>query len=376
MNVVSLYFALWVVRDMGGRDADYALASSLSQALIFVTAPLLGALSDQTPRRMPFLVATTLLCCAATALLGTWGVLLSLTLFVVANYFFQAGLIFYDALLPSVSTEADRGRVGGIGIGIGYLGSFVGVGMGLVILEADPTAKPLIFRLTGLLFLLFALPCFIWVREAARARTGGFGVEAVRRAVGELRETAANVRRYPGLARFLVGRIFYADAASTIIAFMAIYVTQEVGFSERQAQLVLLVGVAAAIVGAFGWGALVDRIGPKRTLNRVLVVWAAIFGAAAGIAYLDLPSDLFWGVAVLAGLALGGTWASDRPFMLRLTPPERLGQFYGLYAMVGRFAAILGPLLWAAIVDWLGLGRPAAVLSLLLMIAVAYLILR
>src|SRR5262245_23183600 len=374
MNVVSLYFALWVVRDMGGRDADYALASSLSQGLIFLTAPLIGALSDQTRRRMPFLIGTTLLCCLCTALLGTWGVGLSLALFVVANYFFQAGLIFYDALLPSVSTDADRGRVGGLGVGLGYLGSFVGVGMGLAILESDPTAKSLIFRLTGLLFLLFALPCFLWVREAARPSVGAFGLEAVRRAIGELRQTAANLKQYPGLARFLVGRVYYADAASTIILFMAIYVTQEVGFTEREAQLVLLLGIAAAIAGGLGWGALVDRVGPKRTLDLVLAVWAAVFASAAGVAFFDLPRALFWGVAVAAGLALGGTWASDRPYMLRLTPPERLGQFYGLYAMVGRFAAILGPLLWAAVVDWLGFGRPAAVLSLLLMIGLSYVI--
>jgi UMF1 family MFS transporter len=325
---------------------------------------------------MPFLVGTTLLCCVGTALLGTWGVGVSLALFVVANYFFQAGLIFYDALLPSVSTEADRGRVGGLGVGLGYMGSFVGVGMGLAILESDPTAKPLIFRLTGLLFLLFALPCFLWVREAARPLAGAFGLVAVRRALGELRRTAASLGEHPGLARFLVGRVFYADAASTIIVFMAIYVTEEVGFTEREAQLVLLLGIAAAIAGGLGWGALVDRIGPKRTLDLVLAVWAAVFASAAAIAYLDLPRGLFWGVAIAAGLALGGTWASDRPYMLRLTPPERLGQFYGLYAMVGRFAAILGPLLWAAIVDWLGLGRPAAVLSLLAMIGLAYVILR
>jgi UMF1 family MFS transporter len=309
-------------------------------------------------------------------LLGTWGVGVSLALFVVANYFLQAGLIFYDALLPSVSTEADRGRVGGLGVGLGYMGSFVGVGMGLAILESDPTAKPLIFRLTGLLFLLFALPCFLWVREAARPLAGAFGLVAVRRALGELRRTAASLGEHPGLARFLVGRVFYADAASTIIVFMAIYVTEEVGFTEREAQLVLLLGIAAAIAGGLGWGALVDRIGPKRTLDLVLAVWAAVFASAAAIAYLDLPRGLFWGVAIAAGLALGGTWASDRPYMLRLTPPERLGQFYGLYAMVGRFAAILGPLLWAAIVDWLGLGRPAAVLSLLAMIGLAYVILR
>ena len=97
--------------------------------------------------------------------------------------------------------------------------------------------------------------------------------------------------------------------------------------------------------------------------------------AIAAIAYFDLPRGLFWAVAVLAGFALGGTWTADRPFMLRLTPPAQLGQFYGLYSMVGRFAAVLGPVSWALIVDGLGLGRPAAVLTLAVFIAVAFVIL-
>jgi UMF1 family MFS transporter len=374
MNVVSLYFALWVVRDAGGTDGAYGLANSLSQALIFLTAPLIGTLSDQAPRRVPLLAVTTVICCAATALLGTWGLAASLALFVVANYFFQAGLIFYDALLPSVSTEQNRGRIGGLGVGLGYFGSFIGVAMGLTILAADPTAKPLIFKLTGVLFLLFAIPCFIWVRERPRAASFDFG--AVGRAFAELRRAAAHAREYPGLARFLVGRVFYADAASTIIAFMAIYVTEEVGFSEQGAQLVLLLGIAAAVVGGLVGGVAVDRFGPKRTLNGVLALWVVALGAAAAVAYLPLPSGLFWGVAALAGGALGGTWAADRPFLLRLAPPARVGEFVGLYAMVGRFAAILGPLLWALVVDVLRLGRPAAVLSLLLMVVVGYWILR
>jgi UMF1 family MFS transporter len=97
--------------------------------------------------------------------------------------------------------------------------------------------------------------------------------------------------------------------------------------------------------------------------------------ATAAIAYLDLGRGFFWAVAPVAGVALGGTWAADRPLMLRLSPPRYLGQFYGLYAMVGRFAAILGPLLWTVIVDGFGWGRPAAVLSLLVMVVISAVIL-
>ena len=375
-NVLSLYLPLWVVNDMGGRDSDYGLANSLSMGLMFLTAPLIGALSDQARGRKPFLIATTVTCVAFTTLLGQGGVLATLAFFVIANYFYQAGLIFYDALLPVVSTPENRGRVGGIGVGVGYVGALIGVGLGLLILSGDPTAKPLVFHLTSSLFLLFALPCFLLVREPANPDARPFGPAAVRAAVGQLRQTARRVRGYPGLGRFLVGRVFYADAANTLIAFLGIYVTKEVGFGEQETQLLLLVGIATAAVGGLCWGPVVDRWGPNRTLDGVMLLWLATFGLAAAIGGLKLPGWLFWLAGPLAGIALGGTWAADRPLMLQLSPPRYLGQFYGLYAMVGRFAAIVGPLLWSIIVDGLGLGRPAAVLSLLVLVVISMVILR
>jgi UMF1 family MFS transporter len=96
----------------------------------------------------------------------------------------------------------------------------------------------------------------------------------------------------------------------------------------------------------------------------------------AGIGAFHLPGWLFWIAGPLAGIALGGTWTADRPLMLQLSPPRYLGQFYGLYAMVGRFAAITGPLLWSFVVDGLGWGRPAAVMSLGIWIVISMLVLR
>jgi MFS transporter, UMF1 family len=374
-NILSLYLPLWVVNDMGGRDADYGLANSLSMGLMLVSAPLIGALSDQARRRVPFLMFSTLVCVSLTALFGLGGLATTLALFVVANFAYQAGLIFYDALLPAVSTEENRGRVGGLGVGVGYLGSFVGVGVGLLVLSRDPAAKPLVFQLTALLFLLFALPCFFLVREPPRAGAKPLGWASVRAAVGELGQTARRARRYPSLARFLVGRVFYADAANTMIAFMGIYVTTEVGFDERQTQLLLLSGIAAGVAGGLAWGVVVDRLGPKRTLFCVLALWIGVFALAASIGGLGLPGWLFWIAAPLSGLALGGTWAADRPLMLQLAPPRYLGQFYGLYAMVGRFGSISGPLVWSWIVDGLGLGRPVAVAWLAVMVIVSMAIL-
>lgn len=374
-NIISLYLPLWVVNDMGGQDSDYGLANSVSMGLMFLTAPLLGAISDQARGRLPFLAVTTLICVVLTGLLGQGGLLTTLILFAIANYFYQASLVFYDALLPAVSTPETRGRIGGIGIGIGYVGSFIGLAVGYTLLAGNPSAKPLVFQATAALFLLFALPCF-FVREPQRLDAQPLSPRMIGSAISELRQTASRVRQYRGLGRFLLGRIFYADAANTLITFMGIYVTNEVGFAEGPAQLLLLSGIAAGIVGGLTFGPIVDRIGPKRSLDGVLVLWLVVFVLVAAIGGLGLPGWLFWIAGPLAGAALGGTWTADRPLMTQLAPPRYLGQFYGLYAMVGRFASITGPLLWSFVVDGLGLGRPIAVLSLALWIVISLVLLR
>ena len=372
MSIVSLYFPLWVVNVMGGTDQLYGNANAFSMALMFLTAPVLGAISDQANRRMPFLIASTLLCVLFTALLGIGGLLLSILFFIIANYMFQAGLIFYDALLSEVSTMDNRGRVGGLGIGLGYMGSFIIVGLGLMVVrEEAPETLVTMFRLTAILFLLFALPCFLFVKERQR-RAAGISWHVVQGAFLQVKHTVAHARMFPGLLRFLVGRVFYTDPVNTVIVFMGVYVTNEVGFTTTEAQVLLLVAIAAAVVGGFLWGIVVDRQGPKRTLNMVLILWMLVFAMAIGIAVFQLSKNLFWIAGGLAGVALGGTWAADRPWMLVLSPPRYLGEFYGLYSMAGRFASIVGPFMWGVVVNTLGWGRPAAVGLLLVLIVIAF----
>lgn len=390
MGVVSLFFSLWVRDQVGAERADavYGIITAISMGVIFVASPALGAMTDRTRRRMPFLVASTVTCVAFTVLLARTGFMLTALFFVIANIAYQAGLQFYDALLPEVSTEENRGRIGGIGVGVGYLGSYIAVGLGLTLGTGN---KPLLFTTIAGAFLLFALPCFLFVRERGNPHPRPITWRSVRESVAETVRTLRQGERYPGLLRFLVGRVFYTDAINTVIAIMALYtvnVAVGTGLSEaegqRQANLILMSAITFAVGGGFVWGWIADRIGPKRTLNAVLAAWMVIFVGAALVGILGLPLWTLFVVAASAGFALGGVWAADRPFMLRLTPPSRIGEFYGLYGMVGRFSAITGPLIWAGVtyltVQRMGLlprvGQGIGVLILLGMIVGSWAILR
>jgi len=395
MGVISLYFSLFVRAEVGSERADSLLGriSALSMGIMFCLSPLLGAMTDRARKRMPFLVWATIICCACTALIARGPFMISALLFVVANGGYQAGVQFYDSLLPEVTTEENRGRINGIAIGLGYLGSYIAVGAGLLMSSKShdfPFANYFLF--IAVAFLALAIPCFLFVGETGNPEPRPiFTWTAVKESVAQTVATLKAGHRYPGLLRFLVGRAFYTDAINTVILFMSLY-TVNVAIStgltqadgEQKAQLVLMCAITAAIIGGVVWGFVVDRIGPKRALTLVLFGWMATFTTAVFVGFLSLHIGWLFAVACAAGVCLGGTWASDRPLMLRLTPPDRVGEFYGLYGMVGRFSAVTGPLIWG-FTTWLTVeqghmpvvrGEAFAILSLLGMMLVAFAIVR
>ena len=381
LGVITLFYPQLLDKVFGYGDATVGTLDALAAALIFIAAPVLGALSDQAPRRLPFLAASTILCVGATFFIGQSATVLLFALFVFATVCFQAGLIFYDSLLPEVSTDENRGRIGGIGVGVGYAGSLLAYGVGTFILagKGDGTIEDYttVFRAIAVVFLVFAMPAFLFVRERPRV-VPPLSWRIVPEAFAQLAVTARRTRRYRGLGSFLLGRMFYADAANTLIFMVVLYASGSLRLSSSEARTVAIVSIVAAIPAGLVWGVVVDRIGPKRALDIVLVLWMAIFASAAAIPVLGLPSELIFVVAAFVGAALAGLWASDRPLMARIAPPRYYGQFFGLYAMVGRFAAIVGPFMWGVIADdsRLGWGQPAAVMFLLLWVVIAFLILR
>jgi len=370
--VVSGAIGLWLTEDaqFGERNGNVLLSVGviLSVGINALVSPILGALSDRGGRRMPFLLFFTVLCVVPTALIGFSPAAVGLTLFIVANFAYQAALIYYDATLKTVSLPRTRGKLSGIGVAIGYLGTvFVGL---LIFLAGIPVADR--FLLSALLFGLFAIPIFLVVREPRSPDEPPITARDVIGSWSQLARTVEHARAVPGLLRFLVGRFFYSDAVNTIIVVMTIVAVRAVGLSDTEAILVLLALTVVAIVASFGWGALVDRLGPKRTLMVVLGSWAV--GLLIGGLSLGLENpwkiSLFLLAGAILGSGLGGVQVADRVLLVRLAPPERLGEFFGLYGLVGKGSQVIGQLAYGGIIlllfDSLGVGAyQVAVVSLL-----------
>jgi UMF1 family MFS transporter len=372
--VVSSAIGLWLVSDarFGERDGNFvlSLAVVVSVGLNALVSPILGALSDRGGRRLPFLLFFTALCIVPTAFIGWSQPVLGVVLFVVANFAYQAALIYYDSTLKSVSRPETRGRLSGIGVGIGYLGTiFAGLFILLLGVLFDIKLEDR-FLIAAVLFAIFAIPIFVFVRESGPIGRVSWG--DVVGSLTQLRTSFHHAGEVPGLRRFLIARFFYSDAVNTIIVVMSVVTTKAKGLSDTEALIVLLSLTVAAIVASFGWGILVDRIGPRRTLMIVLTSWAA--GLILGAISLSIPGAfglvLFLIAGAILGSGLGGVQVADRVLMVRLSPPERVGEFFGLYGLVGKGSQVVGQLLYGFTLllffDTLGVGAyQLAVLTLL-----------
>jgi UMF1 family MFS transporter len=379
--VVSSAIGLWLVSDdrFGERDGNFVLSVAVvvSVGLNALVSPILGALSDRGGRRMPYLLFFTLLCIVPTIFIGWSTPVLGVLLFIVANFAYQASLIYYDSTLKTVSRPESRGRLSGIGVGVGYFGTIFS-GLFLLILGVSVDDR---FLVAGVLFGIFAIPIFLFVRESGPI--GRVSKADVLGSLTQLRATVAHARQVPGLLRFMVGRFFYSDAVNTIIVVMTVVTTKAKGMTDSQALIVLLSLTVAAIVASFGWGYLVDRLGPRRTLMIVLTSWAVglILGAISLSVDGPIGLALFLVAGAILGSGLGGVQVADRVLMVRLSPPERVGEFFGLYGLVGKGSQVIGQLLYGFTLllffDTLGVGAyQLAVLTLLVTMLIGAWILR
>jgi MFS transporter, UMF1 family len=349
--VLTRYFNEWVIIERGQPDFVLGLMSASVALLLLVALPSFGVLADRLGRHKPLLVAFSLTAIGGTALLGfVDGVLVALVVAGIAIFAFNSAEAQYHPLLASVAPPERQSRVSGVAVAVGYVGTIVALFL-LGQLVAGGTNQRAFVPTAGL-YLLFALPCLLFVRDRRRPRAAepdegggslaGVPVRAVRQLVASVRDAAGRPH-----GRFLLARFFYVDAIATVIGFMTVYARRTGEFASRELDLLLAVSTVFAIIGALGAGLLAGRVGPKRVIVATLIM-VSLALLAVGVSG---SSDLLWVAGPLVGIALGSVSASDRVLLLRLVPPERRGEDFGLYGMVDKVSNGFGPLvLWGGTV--------------------------
>ena len=338
-SILTFFFPLWVTQDAGGTDALFAFALSLSALLVAITAPLSGALSDRMNRRVPMLAVCVLLCALCTGLIGAFGGLSTgLTLFFFANFLYQTGLVFYNSLIRNVSSESGRGIVSGIGVGAGYVGLFVS--FLLLGPRVEEYGNQWAFIPTAALYVLFALPLLIIVKDVGRRRS--ITVSLIGESYRQLFTTLRNARRHKNLFRFIAARFLYMEAINTVSSFYVIYLVSVNAFTEDEARDMVVRLLMVAVVSSIIAGFLVSRYGSKKVLTVALVGWTTVVVAAA----LVNATWMFWVVGTVTGCFWGAPQIADRVMLTKLAPEGQLGEFFGLFQMSGRLSAVVGPALW------------------------------
>lgn len=355
-------FFLAVVAPGASGPMLWGLLYGLSEVTAALLSPALGALSDASGRRRPFLFSATALCVLGTAScvwIGEGGLMTAFLCFGMANLGFALAQVFYNALLPEVAPPDRLDTVSGIGFATGYLGGLAGL---LLVrpLYADGTGTGnlpnvhISFLLVAGIFVLFSIPILLLKEHGTKTQGAKVSLGA---AYLRVWETLRSIRRYKSLFWYLLANFFFNDGVSTVILFAGPFAEKVLGMKTPSVVSLFILLNVVAIVGAFSLGWVADRIGSRRMLFILLAGW---IGLSLCLALVQTPLQ-FTVAAAFAGLLLGPTQSVARGYLAHLAPSEMKGEFFGFFGMAGKFAALAGPLLFGAASAAFGTMRAGAV---------------
>ncbi len=356
------------------------LANGIGSLIVALLAPLLGAIADRSGRRKALLLVFTAIGVLSTAALylvpgGLW--LAAAVLYVIASIGFTASNALYDALLVDVASPVEYDRVSAYGYALGYLGGALLFTLNVVMaasparfgLESPDQAARLSFLMVAAWWALFTVPLAVWVVEPGDGRRNGAG-ELVR-GIRELRSTLGEVRQRRDLLLFLVAYWLYIDGVYTIIK-MAVDYGLSLGLTTQDLIQAILITNFVAFPAALAFGRLGELIGTRRGIYLGLGVYIV---STAGAAFIETETG-FYVLALLIGLVQGGVQSLSRSFFAGLVPHGHNAEYFGFYNMLGKFAAILGPVLAGVVAVVFGSQRIGILSILLLFTAGAWLLTR
>ncbi|MCH2450096.1 MAG: MFS transporter [Gracilimonas sp.] len=353
--VFAAYFAQSIAENETSGTALWGNMIGLAGFVIAVSAPFLGAIADEGGRRKPWIVFFTTLSVIGCSMLwfaepGTEFIWFALSMAFVATLGAELSFIFYNAMLPDLTTSLTIGKWSGWGWAMGYAGGLLCLIVGYFgfvengaawfgLDEGSLQNVRITFLFTGIWYALFSLPMFLKTPDTPSKN------KSMKRAVSdgmkELKNGLSMLKEEPNIWKFLLARLFYNDGLATIFAMGGVYAAGTFGFDTGQ---IFMFGIALNVtagLGAFGFAWLDDISGSKNT-----IIGALIGFIIPVVAVLFVESESwFWIWGLMLGIFVGPVQASSRTFMGRIAPQDKRNQMYGLFALSGKMTTFAGPIM-------------------------------
>ncbi|MFY4773531.1 MFS transporter [Metabacillus sp. RGM 3146] len=389
-NVITIFFPFYLQETIGQSEKLNQVAStfisyanSVASLFLVLFSPLFGVLIDRTGKKKQYIIPFILITVVFTILMGVFGSLnwissfmgipLSLFLvilcFIFGQFFYSSSLVFYDSMISDLTHKRNIPLISGFGVAVGYIGTLAGLGVYPFIGDSGFHRA---FIPTAILLLIFSLPLMIFIKDKKQVSTAE--KKPFISGYKEIYQTFLEMKQFRSIFLFMIAFFFISDALSTAIAMMAVYAKAIIGFSTGQFIILYLVSTLSSIIGSFIFGYVTRSAGPKKAIFIVgiLLLIALMLAVFANAQWM------FWIAGSLFGVALGSMWVASRTFIVYLTPDEKRGQFFGLFAFSGKISAIAGPLLYGTITflfrDYGNLASRMALGSLMLLVLIGLLI--
>ncbi|MFL3050658.1 MAG: MFS transporter [Candidatus Neomarinimicrobiota bacterium] len=355
------------------------LANSTYAIIVALMAPFLGAIADQGNSRKKFLIFFAFMGAVFTAALwlvnqGNWQ--LATIVYIAAAIGFSSGNIFYDSLLLTVAPRDKLNMVSSLGFSMGYIG-----GGSLFALNVFMFLKPSFFGISNqsiavklsfvsvaVWWILFSIPLILYVREPVI-----YNSVPIRQAVSlgfrQLMNTFYQLKHFKIVSLFLIAYWFYIDGVDTIVK-MAVDYGMSIGFNSSTLMTALLMVQFIAFPAALGYNWVAMKIGTKEAVMTSIFAYIII----TILGYFMTSETHFYILAILIGLFQGGIQALSRSLYSRIIPKSHAAEFFGFFNMLGKFAAVIGPLLIGSVTILTGSARLGILSIIVLFICGAFLL--